>query len=832
MPKQVFEKFLGARTIVNPRLINKKYASATRDIRVDNGDLALRSGWRNLYNTAIGNWAACYGFYFLRGISSTGTVTDEYIAFQRNTVTGTFAYRINVVDGTTTVITAPGPTSLPLNASEWGVFVWRDTAYIFNPNDSATPIASYLIGDTDSLTAITRPVAPDSGDDLTYTISYPNAALDVTSAVAGDITGTGTFSSASNPVGSQYNIAHNGTTGATSFTFNMKTNLGNQNYEYADIFTYAAQYFTAVSTHDFRINWDSFRFYLINDDGSPVTVELEILAHQSTIDATTSLESARKWVLRYPPSASRLLRDNIAKLKVEYTVTATDAVPATNDGLTFLFWTKGGIDINSAIGAVDYLDIQYAYRNSSSGTISLLSDALRISFPSLKGWQTPITGYFYGYNLSLTAQASAESGVDQWALYASYILTGETTGSVRGYFKTFSDTTELTSTWGVGYEEYLLGTLYELGITVNIDLTGILCAAVYKNWVILGFRGGVNNIRHSWQNRPLFYAFPGQSTVNPDLTRGVDFTMGAYGSDDPIQIIPSGDHVYITGSRAIYAQVGADSPAEMKPPIPIPNSQGAAGRYACCAWKKDNGQAGVVYLGKDFDSIWFATVGFAFQTRGEHLLEEYSANVRGSIKDFLFDGATPADPNFVQMYVDERADALILGYQDKKMVLRRPNDIEGEREWEYYHYEDLGAWYRSVADMNYGIRHIRQGGKVDESEYYVADDFSLIEGLLRDGGSAIPSTGRYWQSADVSGEIRRADTVYVEKQEKRDEVYVTMIDSDGTEIETVKIGRDQDYGRFSPDAQSRSRKYKFQLQDGAGKVYRVEIEEGFAPQRR
>ena len=824
MAKQVFSKFLGARTIVNPRLINKKYASATRDIRVDNGDLTLRSGWRNLYNTAIGNWAACYGFYFLRGISSTGTVTDEYIAFQRDTVSGTFAYQVNVTNGTTTVITAPGPTPLALNASEWGVFVWRDTAYIFNPNDSATPVASYLIGDIDSLTAITRPVAPDSGDDLTYTISYPNATLNMEAAVAGDITGTGVFLSGSNPTASGFGITPSAT-GALTFTFNIKTNLGNQNYEYADIFTVTTQYESPSASQDTRVNWSSFRFYLINDDGSPVTVELEIVTYKSTFDS--AVEVSREWVLRYPPSSSRVLRDNIAKLKVDYTITALDAI---YKGMNFLFWTKGGIDINSAIGAVDYLDIQYAYRNSSSGTISLLSDALRISFASLKGVQTPVTGYHYGYNLVLTAQASAESGVDQWAVYASYILTGETTGAVRGYFKLFSDTTELTPTWGVGYEEYLLGTLYELGITVNIDLAGILCAAVYKNWVILGFRGGVNNIRHSWQNRPLFYAFPGQPDT--DLTRGVDFTMGVFGSDDPIQIVPSGDHVYITGSRAIYAQVGADSPAEMKPPIPIPNSQGAASRYACCAWKKDNGQAGVVYLGKDFDSIWFVTVGFAFQTRGEHLLEEYSANVRGSIKDFLFDGATPADPNYAQMYVDERADALILQYQDKKMILRRPNDIDGEREWEYYQYEDIGTWYRSVANMNYGIRHVRQGGKIDESEYYVADDFSLIEGLLRDGGSAIPSTGRYWQSADVSGDIQRADSVYVEKQEKRDEVYVTMIDSDGSEIETVNVGRDQDYARFSPDAQSRSRKYKIKLPDGGGKVYRVEIDEGFAPQRR
>lgn len=822
------KKFGGLKTDVNPRLIGKLNASALRDARLDKGDLNWRSGWDRLYDGPVSNWAASYGIYFARGIDATGTVTDACISFEKVSTT-TKAYERDLDDGTPTEITKPAASAQTLDNSEWDIVGWRNTVYGFNENDATVPLFSYTPGDFDSMAIIKRPTPPQTGDELAYTISYPDDPLTFTGIDNGDFSGTGAFSSAAGFGTNQFNVLHDGTTGATSWTLDWKADLTNQDYEYSDVFAFSVQYYNLPSTHDFNVDWSSFQFSLINDDGSPSTFVLEILDQVTGFDGSEI--SSKTYLLRFPPDSDRTLRDNIRKLKVEYTVTSSDASPGTNDVLTFLFWTEGGCDINSAVGAVDYLDITYAYYNSGSSTLSNLGPTTRIPFNNLKGFAAPggFTNKFMGYRLSLTAIASSETGVDNYQMFASFVLTGNTSGQMRGHFGQFSDTTELTPTWGVSYDEYLLADAFEEGLTVNIETTGIVDMEVYKNWMILARRGGVNNIRHSWQNKPLVFAWPGQDDL--DETRGIDQTLGLYGSDDPVKIIVCGDHIFIGGGRALYGIVGADHPYQLGNPIALPGSQGLAGRNAACAFTSDNGLTGCAFLGKDFNTIWFAYIDASFRNpTGGHFLGELSIDIRNYIFDNVFGGAIPDDTNEVQLYFDERGDCLILQWRGEKLLWRAATD--GTRQWEHYTYNlDGDVWYRTFCHLDHGIRHIATGGAFDESEYDKSASFALFTGATPDNGLAMPTTGRYWQSADVGGEAMRPFRVWLEKENIDDEYIVDMIDYAGNIVESVFVGAGTEYAVFSPDTGARSRRYRVRSASGSGRIYQAEIEEIYAPRQ-
>lgn len=819
--------FGGLKTIVNPRLIGKMHASAGLDFRVDRGDLDWRSGWDRL-RAAVTGFTASYGLFFARAISSTGTVTDRYISIETVSAV-TKAWELNPDTGVRTEITKSGPTAQTLHASEWGMVGWRDKVYIFNENDTTVPLAEYTPGDTDSLTIITRPDPPATGEELTYTATYPDDPLDWSAVANADFTFTGVASSAASIGDFDFNIIHTGSTGAASWELDWEVDLGNQDYSYADVFTFTAQYFAAPSTHGFRVDWSSFVFTLTNDDGSPTAFELEILDQVTGFDG--ALINSKTWLLRFAPDSDRTLRDNIKKLKVAYTVTAVSSDPPNFDVLEFLYWTKGGCDINSAVGAVDFMDVHYVYRIDSSSTNSNLGPAVRIPFDTLKGFPAPggFTNKWMGYKLTLTALASDQAAVDKWQIYASFVPSGQDTGTVRGAFGTNDDSgAGLTPTWGLSYDEYLLASTYEETLTVNIETTGIVDMAVYKNWMVLARRGGVNNIRHSWSNKPLFFAFAGQSDTN--LTRGVDQTLGKFGSDDPVKIVVCGEHIFIGGGRAVYGIVGANYPPELGNPIPLPNSQGFAGRNAACSFTSDNGMAGCAYLGKDFDTIWFAWIdaGFVDPTDDtRHRLVELSKDIRGYIKQNVFGGSNPSNTNEIFLYTDERGDCLILQYRSHKLVWRR--DVDGERQWEPYTYEQDGAyWLRTVEHIDHGIRHVSSDGGFDESEYDKSAGFALFTGDTPDNGLEMPSTGRYWQSADFGGEAMRPFRVWLEKENKDSEWEVDLIDHDGTVIETVFVDAGHEYALFSPDVGSRSRRYRIRAATGSGKCYQYEVEEAYA----
>ncbi|MBS1721402.1 MAG: hypothetical protein JSS66_00175 [Armatimonadetes bacterium] len=790
--------FLGVVSSLSNVAIDPKYAGDIRNLRIEDGELNVRCGYRSLTSAVSGSTAVKH-FNYYAGYTASGLIpVSEYISIEQRFGT-VRPFSVSASGCARTEITASG-SSLSLYNSYWRGLTWQDRAFLWNYNDTTYPLAQYTLGQVDSWRAIKVPIAPTNGRTDRISVVYAKdasgllryreltwAGLDVST----EVTYTGNATSANSGVTTDtLSIAHvTSASGLASFTVDLNgLTAGIQDWTYNDCLFFTLN----PRSSSFKINAQSIKVTLTNNDGSPITVDLATNAGETT--------HGDLGVYSFFTDKTRGDWDNTRYLKVEYQVTASSA-SAVDNRLDMGKVQIGGITnwkYPVTLG-YSYYDELGGYESGIGGAGTLDQTLLQGSLISLQG----VGSRYLGTIPRVTVQVSPWNSPTPTAtrLYVQDQTKWRRVAShpVSSLTYLFSETSQSIQT----LDEYQI-TPYQHD--------NIVCAAVIKGaWIVWGYRGGASNIRHSRIGDPLRQA--SDLDLESDESRGATFTLSDTLQDEPVAFYQVGNAIIVLGQQACYAQVG-DRPSNLTRPQRIAGSYGCIGFEASCKWRDDQGREGVAYVSADGQSVYFVTVDDSFNGNTGFLYYEVTRNVRGLMKSFLTNSVL-TNPEVVMMGVDHRSDALWIVYASRAMVYRRPSLVDGQRQWELYEYNigssdfDIAStfhWVKLNFSQDWGIRAIRINGVIDELEYDSSQHFEPITGTNRDGGSAVFSDKIYWQSKRFDFDrAMRLFGVRVIRDDSTDQP-TFIVDSDRqTDSCSYAVGKNQ--LRFSP----MTRGYTFQI---------------------
>jgi hypothetical protein len=817
MKENIIAPFFGAFSALDPRSIPSGAASDHLNVRVEDGSIKFRYGYRNLAAAGSG-FTAVHGMAYVQGFTGT-TENEEYITVE--TRSGNTRPYSRAHGGSTGTEITNGGVSVSLNASEWVFSIFDDYCYLINPNNSSAPVYRHLIGTNNDLTALAIPTDPTVAP--TYVVDYgPGGStnysqldftgIDPTNSGEVACTGAATNTGSSLLSDNSLSIRHTNSRVESSITIDLADGPGNQDWTYRDKFAVALTCETNLFGYD-----PGVRFELINNDGSPKTLiptSIKRVTNSARPAGTSGLSNA--YYFDYIDK-TRADFDNIRYLKITYTVTTTSSTVANND----LIISKpyiGGVDLvqsppDRTPGSAG-LYLAYTYRFSTPGFESGLSPVLFIPNSVLLG-TNPYTGLPpLGLTLELTATVSSDGNVDQVRFYVL-----DNIDNVMRLLATQADS-DLTYNMRSSYPE--IHRLSEISTGPFIFLNAVNMFA-YKGHAVWLYDTGSENVRYSRNGEPLQQASAEDAT--DDTAAGETFTLADGGSDKPLIGIQAGDAVMIGGKYGIHCQIG-DRAVEMTPPRRVAGSQGIAGKYAACRYKDDNGVVGLAYMTPD-GQVMFSIPG-AFNDKevgGTVNLTELVRDGELSPKDFLLEEQAAAlsltDFSTCNVVYDDQQDALWVVMGLRAMVLRRANLISGARYWEHYEYTtgSSSTTIRYVSGSGKRrLRWIRSSGLFDEAEYN-SSTRAFISGSNSDGGSAAPAG--YWESKTFAGTgAVQVNYVDVERDDYTDTPTVTVYSADTTSGNAVAVA-------------SGAKGAKMWINDG-GEWYRVRVSvaETYEPIRR
>jgi hypothetical protein len=343
------------------------------------------------------------------------------------------------------------------------------------------------------------------------------------------------------------------------------------------------------------------------------------------------------------------------------------------------------------------------------------------------------------------------------------------------------------------------------------------CMSPFKAFMVYGYDQAGVNIKMSAINQPGRLARSTDSLS--DKEAGASFVLADGFDDAPQELIGAGDVLFALGRRAVYASYG-NIPGEMSPFRIVPKTLGVLGRVACM-FMGDDGIPGVAYVGTD-QEIWFVQAVAGVREDFGYPVYSLTEAVRGMVRDKLTQTASP-DVNKLRIGIDERTDSLWLTYENRAMVLRRANLIDGKRAWEFYEYAG-GPWLRSVFADRFGHFALRASGAVDIFEFTTSG--AAITGTNRDGGSAMPQAR--WKSPKMLGVRRRVRGAKVTKPAGA--TATVEVASDDL-IRAYAYAGAQPYRRFSQNQTGRDVVVTVLLGEADGPVSLIALEE-FARQER
>jgi len=838
--KEQLGPFLGLNTAVDDRYIDRAYARAIRNVRIVDGSIDPRYGYRNL-QTAHANQGAVYGLEYLQGYNASNVEVEEYGSVQ-NITAQSRPFSFNVSNGTRTEITNNG-SALDLADSEWRMFAWRNTSYWTNPADAGIAYRHEL-GNATNFQAIVGPNGPTSA--LTYSFNYGgganayktvswagmNAANSTQLACTGLATNTN-----SSVVGTDIMVAHvAGANVVSSFEIlmNATTAGGTNSFDFyrADVFgielssgygennTLAGQgmYITPLGLQiQFSDNNGtayipqnvSYSFDGDNGEGtrfSKLSIRWEYLTKTRSAWGNDSATNST--------INTGLAGGKILKLKVTYTVGQT----STHVGYTINFLRVTPLAIGGVMpldrSLEQFMNFGYAYYNSTSTEESAITGELSIPRAAACGYS-----YFAGlepFGAWLDITATASSQTDQWKLFVkAYNQTSRQSTWRLVSTQNDSPASSLTYLYRLAFWER--NALAEYSSPGGFSITGLKFGVPFRGWVVWFYQGGYQNVKHSKVGLPEKLA---DSNPDPtDILRGATFTLADNFGDEAVNAFAIDNVLVIAGGNGFYAQQG-DYPSTMSPPRKIPDSRGVANAYACAKFRDDQGLQGVAYVDRSGSGIWFAYVNDATDDRSMRVVR-LDTEVDGRVDTFLRSEQSLTNFSTCRVWFDARQDSLWVAMGSRAMVWRRPSPVDGKRQWEEYTYTMANSGtiaYASGTDKR-GVRWLRSTGQFDENEWDTANR-AYIEGATRDGGSAMPAM--YWESMRMTGDNTRLDRVYVERDTYTNTPAITATSSRQATTKTMTSGKR--YTRFGFLQQGWEHRIKLAPSEGDDPIRRVTME--------
>src|SRR5205807_494373 len=148
--------FLGLVTSLDPEQIPENAASDCLNVRLEDGVLRPRYGFRNL-DPAPSGFTNSTCFEYLQGFDNNYQLKEEYLSLEtRSGVTK--PYSANVTTGARTEI-KNGTTSLSLSTLQARSVAYQGYAFVITPGD-AFPLYQHKIGDNTSYTLVKVPADP------------------------------------------------------------------------------------------------------------------------------------------------------------------------------------------------------------------------------------------------------------------------------------------------------------------------------------------------------------------------------------------------------------------------------------------------------------------------------------------------------------------------------------------------------------------------------------------------------------------------------------------------------------------------------------------------
>lgn len=822
--------FIGAVSSIDPRSVPHTAATDHLNVRVEDGSLRFRYGFRNLAAAQSG-FSAIHGLAYIQGYDTSSRL-EEILSVE--TVSGNARlYSRPVDDGDPATEVKNGVTSVNLNASEWVFTMMDGDAYLINPSNSSAPVYRKTIGVNNDLTALAVPDAPSVK--LSYVISYgPGSTsgyttllwtgIDPTSSGEVAVTGSAANTGSSLLSDNTLSVRHLTTELDSSVQIDFSDgSLGVQNFTNNDRFAIPLK--CGHSNFDIQATGAEF----INNDGSPKTLTPDLF--KFTKVSTGSGGAGNAYVLTFGFDAkTRADFDNVRYLKISYKILKASQTDATQNNLIIGGLVVGGVymwqpKVQGGITAQG-LYVGYTYRFSTPGFESGLSPMLFIPNSSLTG-NNPLSSDHppLGVKVEVTATVSADTNVDQLGFYVLENLSG-----TRRLLATQADS-DLTYDVAVTHTEILA--LPE-GTPSEFSFTGVTSAFPYKGSMVWLYKGGSQNVRFSRVGEPLKLASDEDS--EDDLAAGATFTLADNFGDEPLGGTQAGDAVMIAGVEGVHATFG-NYPSQMFPFRKVAGSRGVAGKYAFCKWKDEAGQDGIAYLSRD-GQVCFSIPGtFAAQEVGDTItLTQYVRDGELSPKDFLLEEQASAlsltDFSTAQVLYDERQDALWVVMGLRAMVLRRRNILDGVRYWEHYEYTTGGATVTmryGCSSPKWGLRVMRSNGKLDELEFN-SNTRAFVSGSNSDGGSAAPAG--YWESKTFKGPNQRINFVAVERDDLTDTPTVTVYSSRTPAGTAIALASGSKGTRFLPTDQGETYRVRVSLAETYEPIRRLKIELFAAGRRR
>lgn len=825
MPKtEEIRLFLGSSTSVDPKNLDRSRSERELNVRHEDGRLAPRRGYNNL-QAAQGGFVNTYGLVYLQGYNSSNAETEEYISFE-DTGAGTSTAYTRTAAAMASPSAITGATGLPVTGDFTGL-AFDDVAYLINKAHT-TDVYKHVLGDSTSWVAMTNPADPTTA--LTYRVDFASggssqyATLSWAGTDAADVTVTGSATTTNLTVDSSGNliVEFDDNTGVFS-TIEVDLNgitAGVQDWSYNDIFAFP---FQTPASGVFAVDWNSLQFTFTNNDGSPKTIV------PSRVDVSVAPGANPQYAIArcYFGNKTRADWDNIRKVKIGVQPTKRSGSQTVNK-FTILKPIIGCCQIlapdfptSREPGGGRYEFGHTAY----SSTLTLesgVAGTVQIPVANIRGL-TPMPSW--GLNVE---------GLGCWITF-THVAFGDA-DKVRYYWKDFVNnvwrllTTQndgtTTFTLKMDYQEMLAASAYNDGPFL---IQPVENAFPYKEWVVWLYGLGERNVRHSRIGLPESQA--SNLDFDDDENRGATFTLAENYADVPIGGVQVGDTAVIFGANGVFEQFG-DRPSEVTPTKRFPGGLGAAGKFAFCRFKDDSGHPVAVFLDRHGTGVWAAYPSNAQGRDIDGRVIELTADVRGLVRTFLLteqSGLSLTDFSTAKVFADDSQDALWVVMGKRAMVLRRPNTVTDQRQWEFYEYNTGGAATTIkfvAASPKRRIRWMRSNGKSDEAEWNTADSM-FVEGINRDGGNPMPRG--YWRSKVFAGLNRRILRVFLDRGRTWVQAAVRVIST--RKKQRYIVAENKHYARCLADQQGWDHQFEIEVPEMDDAYSRLMWEEAESSRR-
>jgi len=670
-----FDGFRGLNTTL--AVPGSGYASEAYNVRLDDGAISPRWGYRNLCLKTYGfdnSTPQVYGWKYAIGYN------DSYVAarYWLGVFYSNSAARPYQIDPSTFVRTEikNGATALSLSASRYEIASFYDRSYWINPADSASPYYNVigtatsfvsLRGDYVAPTGVSS-AAADTPDFDTVVINPAAHTVDGVVATAVALSG-----------GPDYflyaDITNANVTGRGTVTITIPAGAASASRDWSKTNMLGVVFTTFNLNSPMRFDLPGIQITVINASGTRIPAIL------SGGDQEQRPDGSVQFFFDESTSSSR---SDIRGIEIQYQITTA---PGGGAGDNVIAWSigRGYTDTRALAGIRDGGSLKYGvtYYNSVSGVEGPMTEVLLSVDPqgSYRNGQLPTrfgspTQPDISRGATINFAASADAAVDVARIYYQ---------AGDGYYHLMGSPPDAAGSFLV-YQTETQALALPTYQPIQLDGGRLKGGFPFRSWMVWLYKGGKTNVRHSRVGSPTLLA---QSTDETgDAARGADFTLADGFNDEPIGGTQAGTACFILGSKGVYSQIG-DSPSGMSPTRKLPYSKGCAGPDAFAAVSV-GGVMGLAYVDVDGEGLWFYGHDMAFAGDSGSRPVELSALVRGDFATWLRDGQIAdfgrLDLDQIQVTQTVDDDDIWVTLGSRAMVYKKPSLNDGNRHWVRHDY--------------------------------------------------------------------------------------------------------------------------------------------------